>query len=116
MFYFPSVHLDGTSIMEKMRSISSFRDVWLEDFFLFTRYHRKIPPALASVLARKLDLINAAATRQDLRSPPANRYEELKPPLEQYSSIRVNIQYRLIFIWQEGKAHDLYLDDHGYRK
>ncbi|WP_310607589.1 type II toxin-antitoxin system RelE/ParE family toxin [Buttiauxella brennerae] len=101
--------------MEKMRTIVSFRDPWLEDFFLFTRYHRKIPPDLVSVLARKLDLINAAATMQDLRSPPANRYEELKPPLNGYSSIRVNNQYRLIFIWQKSKAHDIYLDDHSYK-
>ncbi|MCE0825094.1 type II toxin-antitoxin system RelE/ParE family toxin [Buttiauxella sp. A2-C2_NF] len=102
--------------MEKMRTINSFRDPWLEDFFLFTLYHQKIPPGIVNVLARKLDIINAAVTYQDLRSPPGNRYEELKPPLEKYSSIRVNNQFRLIFIWRNGKAHNIYLDDHGYRK
>ena len=101
--------------MEKMRNIGSFRDTWLEDFFLSTKLHRKIPSDIISVLARKLDLINAAVTYKDLRSPPANRYEELRPPLTGYSSIRVNDQFRLIFIWQDGKAHDLYLDSHGYR-
>ncbi|MCQ8231124.1 type II toxin-antitoxin system RelE/ParE family toxin, partial [Pectobacterium carotovorum] len=37
-------------------------------------------------------------------------------PLGEYSSIRVNIQYRLIFKWVDGKAEDIYLDDHGYKK
>lgn len=101
--------------MEKMRSIRSFRDPWLEDFFLFSRRHRKIPSELISVLARKLDLINAAVTYKDLRSSPANRYETLRPPLEKYSSIRVNDQYRLIFIWEAGNAHNIYLDAHSYR-
>ncbi|WMY73416.1 type II toxin-antitoxin system RelE/ParE family toxin [Buttiauxella selenatireducens] len=101
--------------MEKMRTISSFRDAWLEDFFLFTRHHRKIPSDIVSTLARKLDLINAAVTYKDLRSPPANRYEDLRAPLNGYSSIRVNSQYRLIFIWRDGKAHDIYLDDHSYK-
>ncbi|MEZ2577073.1 MULTISPECIES: type II toxin-antitoxin system RelE/ParE family toxin [Buttiauxella] len=36
--------------------------------------------------------------------------------MEKYSSIRVNNQFRLIFIWRNGKAHNIYLDDHGYRK
>lgn len=72
-------------------------------------------PHIVSTLARKLDLINAAVTYKDLRSPPANRYEELSAPLEGYSSIRVNSQYRLIFIWQNGKANNIYLDDHGYK-
>ncbi|PLR33083.1 hypothetical protein CYR55_17880 [Chimaeribacter californicus] len=67
-------------------------------------------------LARKLDIINAATSYKDLRSPPGNRYEELNPPLEDYSAIRVNEQYRLIFKWIDGKAVDLYLDTHRYKK
>ncbi|HEY3591694.1 MAG TPA: type II toxin-antitoxin system RelE/ParE family toxin [Buttiauxella sp.] len=102
--------------MDRKRSIDSFRESWLEDFFLYAKHNKKIPTDIHSVLSRKLDLINAATTYKDLRSPPANRYEELNPPLGEYSSIRVNDQYRLIFIWKDGKASDLYLDDHGYKK
>ncbi|WJV52949.1 type II toxin-antitoxin system RelE/ParE family toxin [Prodigiosinella aquatilis] len=98
------------------RSIDSFRDQWLEDFFLYGTPHKKIPAGIESSMARKLDIINAAISHRDLRSPPGNRYEVLNPPLGEYSSIRVNEQYRLIFKWYEGKAYDLYLDAHTYKK
>ncbi|MGG7913101.1 type II toxin-antitoxin system RelE/ParE family toxin [Klebsiella aerogenes] len=94
--------------------IGSFRDVWLEEFFLHSAPHKKIPPDIHTTLARKLDIINAAVTYLDLRSPPGNRYEELNGKLEGYSSIRINQLYRLIFKWVDGKAEDLYLDPHKY--
>lgn len=95
-------------------NIESFRDDWLEDFFMHAAPHRKVPAEIHSALARKLDIINAATTYKDLKSPPGNRYEELEGKLKAYSSIRVNKQYRLIFKWVNGKAHDLYLDPHEY--
>lgn len=99
-----------------LRSIDSFRDQWLEEYFLYGKTHKRIPATLEAALARKLDIINAAVSYKDLRSPPGNRYEELNPPLEGYSAIRVNEQYRLIFKWIDGKAVDLYLDTHSYKK
>lgn len=101
--------------MTTLRNIESFRDDWLENYFLYGKYSKRIPSTLSSALARKLDIINAAISVKDLRSPPGNRYEELNPPLERYASIRVNEQYRLIFKWIEGKAVDLYLDAHSYK-
>jgi proteic killer suppression protein len=98
-----------------LRHIDSFRDEWQMDFFIYGKAHRKIPSTIESALARKLDIINAAATYKDLKSPPGNRYEELSPPLDEYSAIRVNQQYRLIFRWVDGKALDLYLDPHNYK-
>src|SRR5471030_1335 len=102
--------------MIKMRTISHFRDQWLEVFFHTAKSHRRMPADLMSVLARKLDIINATASYRDLRSPPSNRYEELSPPLNEYSSIRVNGQYRLIFIWRDGKACNVYFDSQAYTK
>ena len=101
--------------MATLRNIDSFRDDWLENYFLYGKYSKRIPSTLSSALARKLDIINAAISVKDLRSPPGNCYEELNPPLEGYASIRVNEQYRLIFKWIEGKAVDLYLDAHSYK-
>lgn len=101
--------------MSLLNSIDTFRDRWLEDFFLYGKTHRKIPVTIASVLARKLDIINAAVSHHDLRSPPGNMYEVLNPPLDGYSSIRVNKQYRLIFRWMDGRASDIWLDAHNYR-
>ena len=98
-----------------LRTIESFRDLWLEDFFRYGKSHKKIPAVLENALARKLDILNAATTRRDLRSPPGNRYEELNSPLAGHSSIRVNKQYRLIFQWLEGRVVNLWLDAHTYR-
>ncbi len=94
--------------------INHFRDQWLEDFFLYGKSSNVIPANLESVLARKLDIVHAATSYKDLQSPPGNRFETLNPPLSGFSSIRVNRQYRLVFMWDEGKAEDLYLSAHKY--
>ncbi|PXW19093.1 RelE-like HigB toxin of type II HigAB toxin-antitoxin system [Pantoea sp. JKS000250] len=67
--------------MATLRNIESFRDDWLENYFLYGKYSKRIPSTLSSSLAQKLDIINAAISFKDLRSPPGNRYEELNPPL-----------------------------------
>ncbi|EMH5470030.1 type II toxin-antitoxin system RelE/ParE family toxin [Serratia marcescens] len=102
-------------LTDKKKSIESFRDQWLDDFFVTGKGHKKIPPDIGIPLGRKLDIINSAVSHKDLRSPPGNRFEKLNPPLGEYCSIRVNGQYRLIFKWIDGKAVDLYLDNHTYR-
>ncbi|HEJ9067489.1 TPA: type II toxin-antitoxin system RelE/ParE family toxin [Serratia marcescens] len=102
-------------VTDKKKNIANFRDSWLDDFFETNKGHRKIPETIKGALGRKLDIINAADSHLDLRSPPGNRFETLNPPLEEYFSIRVNDQYRLIFKWIDGKAVDLYLDNHTYK-
>ncbi|EKJ3152443.1 type II toxin-antitoxin system RelE/ParE family toxin, partial [Escherichia coli] len=42
-------------------------------------------------------------------------YERLQGNLAGWSSIRVSIQWRLIFRWRDGHAYDIYLDPHKYR-
>ncbi|WP_118987115.1 type II toxin-antitoxin system RelE/ParE family toxin [Photorhabdus sp. CRCIA-P01] len=46
--------------------------------------------------------------------PRSNNYERLSGNLDGCSSIRVSIQWRLIFRWRDGHAYDLYLDPHKY--
>lgn len=74
-----------------------------------------IPALIENSLKRKLDLIEAATTEKSLFAPPSNNYERLSGNLTGWSSIRVNIQWRLIFRWREGAAMDIYLDPHKYR-
>ncbi len=95
--------------------ISSFREGWLEEFYVNGTGHRLIPFDMDGALARKLDIIRFAASEADLRIAPGNRFEHLSGKLSAYCSIRVNKQYRLIFCWNDGKATDLYLDPHTYR-
>lgn len=93
---------------------SHFRDEYLFRFFQYGESHSKIPANLASVLARKLDMISAAENLNDLRVPPANRLELLEPKENKIYSIRVNKQYRLIFKFEDNKISNLYLDPHTY--
>jgi proteic killer suppression protein len=97
--------------------IAEFRDDWLREFFLNDISHRKIPANLENALFRKFQLIDDAREEKDLRVPPGNHFERLHGNLEGYCSIRVNIQWRLIFQWnsEHGEASRLYLDDHSYR-
>lgn len=91
-----------------------FRDEALYRFFQYGEVSRTIPANLTNVLARKLDMINAAENLNDLRSPPANRLELLEPKQSNIYSIRVNKQYRLIFKFENNELSDLYLDSHNY--
>ncbi|MFZ7343529.1 type II toxin-antitoxin system RelE/ParE family toxin [Avibacterium volantium] len=91
-----------------------FKDDYLYRFFQYGELHSKIPANLTKVLARKLDMINAAENLNDLRVPPANHLELLEPKENKRYSIRVNKQYRLIFHFDNGKLSLLYLDPHRY--
>lgn len=75
---------------------------------------RRLPPDIVGRAARKLDMINAAASLGDLGSPPGNRLEALQGDLRGFFSIRVNNQWRVVFRWMDGDAHDVSLVEyHG---
>ena len=48
----------------------------------------------------------------DLRVPPSNRLEKLVGDLKKYYSIRINNQWRIIFIWENGNAFDVEIMDY----
>lgn len=73
---------------------------------------RRIPSDIRSTAVRKLDLVNAAHELQDLRVPPGNRLEALKGDLRGLHSIRINDQWRVVFRWRDGDAHDVEVDDY----
>jgi toxin HigB-1 len=97
--------------------IISFRDDWLQDFFVDDVSSRRIPSDIDRRLFRKLQMIDDAVSDRDLRVPPSNHFEKLRGNLEGWHSIRINRQWRLIFRWDgvRGEASSVYLDDHGYR-
>lgn len=79
------------------------------------------PPArlrsISGVATRKLDMLDAAATLQDLRSPPGNRLEALKGDRAGQHSIRINDQWRICFVWDNGAEQVEIVDYHsGKRK
>jgi toxin HigB-1 len=95
--------------------IESWHDLWLKEYFEKDVQSKKIPADLRDRLFRKLQLLDDATTDADVRVPPSNHFEKLSGKLEGWHSIRVNNQWRLIFKWSEGKATEVYLDNHSYK-
>ena len=60
----------------------------------------------------KLEAVNAARRLDDLRFPPSNRLERLKGDLKKFHSIRINDQWRVIFVWLDGDADDVRIIDY----
>ena len=73
---------------------------------------RRLSPALVRAATRKLDMMNAAASLSDLASPPGNRLEALMGDRGGFYSIRINAQWRLVFRWDDGDAHDVSIVDY----
>ena len=57
-------------------------------------------------------MLNNAKTLQDLRVPPANRLEALKGERRGQWSIRVNDQWRICFVWNDGNASQVEVVDY----
>ena len=93
--------------------IQSFGDVPTEDVHhgRDTKQARRLPKQLWGVIRRKLDMVHAANSLHDLRVPPNNQLEELKYDRPGHHSIRVNDQYRIVFRFVDGNAHDVTCED-----
>lgn len=60
----------------------------------------------------KLMLLNNATTLNELRIPPGNRLKALSGDRRGQHSIRINDQWRLCFIWSDGAAWEVEIDDY----
>ncbi len=76
------------------------------------RRSRKLPADIQAVALRKLRLLHAARTLADMRIPPGNRLESLKGDLSDQWSIRINDQWRICFIWEEGGPRNVTIVDY----
>lgn len=94
--------------------ILGFRDQTTRDIYHGdnTKSARLVPMVLWNVACRKLDLLNAARQLNDLRVPPGNRLEMLRGQWAGFHSIRVNDQYRLVFLWVNGNVKDVQITDY----
>jgi proteic killer suppression protein len=68
--------------------------------------------AIARRAKRRLEALHAAARLEDLKVPPSNRLEKLRGDLQGFHSIRINDQWRIIFRWVDGHAHDVAVVDY----
>lgn len=94
--------------------IKSFNDKATHDLFhgLSSAKVRKLPTQIKEPAIIKLDILNAATSLDDLRSPPGNRLEALLGEFQGFHSIRINTQWRIIFRWLDGQAHDVQIIDY----
>ena len=83
------------------RTEALFRDQFVRDF-----------QGIARIAKRKLEAINAASRLSDLAVPPSNRLEKLRGSLEDFYSVRINDQWRAIFRWSDGEAHEVQIVDY----
>jgi toxin HigB-1 len=90
--------------------IRSFKDAEAEALFA-GRFSRRLQ-RVARVAQRKLQQLHAARELRDLAAFPGNRLEALGGDRRGQHSIRVNDQYRICFIWNDGDAGDVEIVDY----
>ena len=73
---------------------------------------RKLPANIQNVARRKLRMLNNAIKLEDLRIPPANRLEQLHGNREGQHSVRINKQWRVCFIWNNGNPENVEIVDY----
>ena len=73
---------------------------------------RKFPADIQDRALRKLRLLDVARTLEDLREPPSNHLEALKGDRKGQMSIRINKQWRICFMWNEGEATGVEIVDY----
>jgi proteic killer suppression protein len=73
---------------------------------------KNIQPELQKKALRRLRYIDAAQRIEDLMVPPSNVLEKKKGDLKEFYAIWVNTQFRIIFRWEDGSAHDVELVDY----
>jgi toxin HigB-1 len=91
--------------------IQSFADPEAE-LIWFGQRSRKLPADIQNIALRKLRLLNQARVLGDLRVPPGNRLEALKADRQGQHSIRINDQWRICFVWNEGGPTRVEIVDH----
>jgi toxin HigB-1 len=93
------------------RVIKNFADAETGKVFRLEE-SRKLPGEIQTRAKVKLDQLHAASELNHLRIPPSNRLEKLSGKLRNYHSIRINQQWRIIFIWKDTHAHQVQITDY----
>ena len=77
-----------------------------------TKATRSFPPELRRIARRKILLLHDAAELRDLRSPPRNKLEALRGDRKGSHSIRINDQWRVVFVWKGSDAYEVEMVDY----
>ena len=108
---FEIFNLRQFSIQVIFRVIKSFADAETAKVFRLEP-SRKLPGDIQTRAKVKLDQLHAASELNHLRVPPSNRLEKLSGNLRNHHSIRINQQWRIIFVWKDNHAHQVQITDY----
>ncbi|MCF8302083.1 MAG: type II toxin-antitoxin system RelE/ParE family toxin [Bacteroidales bacterium] len=75
-------------------------------------HSKQIPVEIQRIGRRKLRMLHNSQNLSDLRIPPSNRLERLRGKGSEYYSIRINNQWRIVFIWHNNNAYDVEIIDY----
>jgi proteic killer suppression protein len=95
--------------------IRSFADDPTEDLFNGVgsrRARQACPVALWPVVRRKLTQLNRVRDLRELSVPPGNRLERLKGDRAGLHSIRINDQFQVCFLWEDGYVDEVEVTDY----
>lgn len=73
---------------------------------------RKFPVDIQNRALKKLNLLDTAMELDDLRKFPGNRLESLSGNRKGQTSIRINDQWRICFVWDNGEASRVEIVDY----
>lgn len=90
-----------TESVYNLSMIRSFKDKETEKIYNQV-FSKKIPVNIQKIALRKLMMIDAAERLSDLKVPPANHLEALSGDRVGQWSIRINDQWRIVFVPSEG--------------
>ncbi len=90
--------------------IASFKDKPTEHLFKDERVKKFVSCERSAM--RKLTMLHNASALKDLKSPPGNQLEQLQGKLHPRYSIRINDQWRLVFLWIDNNAHEVEIIDY----
>ena len=91
--------------------IESFRDKRTAAVFA-GRMPKGFPSDIATVARRKLRQLDDAVALEEMRNPPGNKLEALIDDRAGQHSVRINDQWRLCFVWNEGNVLDVEIVDY----
>jgi proteic killer suppression protein len=92
--------------------IRSFKGPFAEAILLGRKVPKGFSTAFAKIARRKLVQLDGATRIGDLAAPPGNRLEALKGDLAGKYSIRINVQWRIVFRWTDSGPEDVEIVDY----
>jgi proteic killer suppression protein len=76
------------------------------------RTQKRLPSELHRSALRKIQILRAAKQLSDIRNFPGLKLERLKGERSNEYSIRINVQFRICFKWDDGNAIEVSIEDY----